>query len=398
MHLIIISTILIITLSYGIYVLSLLIGMRRLHAGSNFQKYSVSIVVAARNEERSIRSCIEALLAQDYPKALLEIIVVDDRSWDTTLSVLEEYAEMTGTFKCVSVQAVPENFSPKKFALTTGIQASSGEIICTTDADCVPPVTWVSALVSHFDGDVGFVAGFSPVYTVTGSDSCESSMFPIRMLRNIYDRWMADFLFMDSVGLAVASAGGIALGTPWTCTGRNLAYRKKVFEEVGGFDDVKQSVSGDDDLLMFLIHKKTNWKLRFAQQKHAAVPTFDDTNVRRIAHQRARHSSKFFIHPFRVQAASLVVFLFYCIFMLFPFYVIATGNHAGMYLFIAGSKLVFEYISMRSGARHFEAEFSCTAFLKAYFLHPPVIVLSSFFGSTGHFQWKEKGNNGTMDQ
>jgi cellulose synthase/poly-beta-1,6-N-acetylglucosamine synthase-like glycosyltransferase len=398
MHPIIVSSILVITLSYGIFVLSLLIGLRRLPAGSNSLKYSVSIVVAVRNEERSLRPCIEALLAQDYPRDLLEIIMVDDRSEDTTRSVIEEYTEKNDTLKCVSVQEVPAHFSPKKFALTKGIQAASGEIICTTDADCVPPVTWVAALVAHFTGDTGFVAGFSPVHTIMSGDSDETSILPIRLFRSIYDRWMADFLLMDSIGLAVASAGGISLGMPWTCAGRNLAYRKKVFEEVGGFEDVKHSVSGDDDLLMFLIHEKTNWKLRFAQGKSAAVPTYDDTDVRRIAHQRMRHSSKFFIHPFRVKIASMVVFLFYCLFMLFPFYVIATGNYAGMYLLIAGSKVVFEYSSTRSGARRFGAEFSCTAFLKAYFFHPPVTVLASIFGSTGRFKWKGRGNDGTMDQ
>ncbi len=389
MHLFIVYTILTITILYSLFVISLMIGLRRLSSGTNTTQYSVSIVVAARNEEQSLPTCIEALLAQDYQSEKLEIIIVNDRSEDRTGDILEQYVVQNPNLKHLAIQSVPGHYAPKKYALSKGIEAALGEIICTTDADCVPPPTWVSEIISHFTGDTGFVAGFSPVYPTQRNEQIDDqNNVRFRFFKRWYVKLAADFMNMDSIGLAVASAGGIALGIPWTCAGRNLAYRKEAFQEVGGFENVKHILSGDDDLLMFLIHYKSKWKLRYAVDKRAAVPTFDNTEPRIIAQQRARHASKFFNHPFRVKTASIVIFSFYCLFILSPLLVFISWQ--GMLLFglITGVKLLLEYYSIRKGARLFQTHFSYLAFLKAYLIHPPVTVFSSLFGSTGTFSWK----------
>ena len=389
MHLFFVCSILTIIILYSLFVISLMIGLRRLSSGTNTTQYSVSIVVAARNEEQSLPACIEALLAQDYPSEKLEIIIVNDRSEDKTGKILERYAEKKTNLKYLTIQSVPEYYAPKKYALSKGVEATSGEIICTTDADCVPPATWVSELISHFTSHTGFVAGFSPVYPTQSNEQIDDqNNIQFRLFKRWYIKLVADFMNMDSIGLAVASAGGIALDMPWTCAGRNLAYRKEAFQEVGGFDNVKHILSGDDDLLMFLIHYKSKWKLRYAANKRAAVPTFDDTKPRKIAQQRVRHASKFFDHPLRVKTTSVVVFLFYCLFMFSPLLIFISWQGTLLFGLIAGVKLLLEYFSVRKGARLFQMHFSYSAFLKAYLIHPPVTVLASLFGSTGTFSWK----------
>lgn len=375
MHTFLIGAGLFVTVLYVIFVLSLYTGLRRLTPGRNRKRYKVSVVIAARNEENNIKNCLDALLAQDYPPSLLDIIIVNDRSTDATRDIAEDYHLRHPRITLIDVQEVPENYAPKKFALTQGIRApgAQGEIICTTDADCVPPPSWVSEMITYFEDDVGFVAGFSPLY-----------------VKNHKKGIISDFLYMDSIGLATASAGGIGWGTGWTCAGRNLAYRKAVFEEVGGFEDVKHIISGDDDLLMFLILKRTKWRLRYAVSKKASVPSYDDTDVRRFANQRARHSSKFFAYPARVKLASMAIFLFYLAFLLYPVYMLVTWQFLTVYLVMAGSKFFLEMLAIGKGARTFGAKFTITASVKAYLTHPVVIVLFAILGSSGKFTWKEQ--------
>ena len=52
----------------------------------------VSVILPARNESRNIGSCLQSLLRQDYPAALLEIIVVDDHSEDATAAIAESFS------------------------------------------------------------------------------------------------------------------------------------------------------------------------------------------------------------------------------------------------------------------------------------------------------------------
>lgn len=407
-HFFLFTTGLVLITLYILFVLSLYFGMGRIPSNPNTKKYRVSIVVAARNEEENIADCIYALVNQDYPQDLLEIIVVDDRSEDTTGAILKEAAVNNPAVSVISIEETPDDCAPKKYALTRGIEKASGEIICTTDADCVPPQEWVSEMVSRFTEDVGFVAGFSPLYVYSihskenvsagkrdgflAKDKQEKTGNRIdagnRTGLRIYEKFLSTFLYMDSIGLASASAGGIGWGLPWTCAGRNIAYRKAAFDEVGGYEDVKNVISGDDDLLMFLIAKKTDWRLSYAFGEKAAVPSYDDTDLRRFADQRVRHSSKFLVHPFRVQAASVALFLFYLTFLLYPVYMLAAWQFIPVYAVIAGGKLLGELITIKRGARLFGAQFRLGSFLIAYFIHPIVIVAFGVLGSRKKISWK----------
>jgi cellulose synthase/poly-beta-1,6-N-acetylglucosamine synthase-like glycosyltransferase len=362
---------LIVTVLYGLFIFSLISGLRRLQPGTSQKKPFISVVVAVRNEEQTIELCVSALLNQNYPSDKYEIIIVNDRSEDATGSILKHLQQFHPQLKVIDIYSIPDSYSSKKYALSQGIHSAQGEIILTTDADCVPPTTWVSEMVTYFDDTTGFIAGFSPHYHK-------------RYQRGI----ISSFLYMDSLGLAAASAGGIGRGTAWTCAGRNLAYRKSAFEEVGGFESVKHIISGDDDLLMFLIQRKTKWKLRFAIGQNAVVPTYSDLTVKGFIHQRMRHSSKFFVHPPLVKASALAIVLFYSAFLLYPVYMLSTFQWVWSYLFIAGSKYVIENITLKRAANLFGASFHLNQFLPAFILHPLVIVIFGILGSAGKTKWK----------
>ena len=95
-----------------------------LHRNNNFSQAStkVSIIICARNERRNLALYLESFLKQDYEN--FEVIVVNDRSWDNSLIVLNELAK---NYKKLKIVDIPDNETDhfgKKFALTLGIKAA----------------------------------------------------------------------------------------------------------------------------------------------------------------------------------------------------------------------------------------------------------------------------------
>jgi chlorobactene glucosyltransferase len=93
----------------------------------------ISIIVPARNEDRNIRRCVEALLAQTYPND--EIIVVDDRSTDATAQILAEIQALHPNLGILHGEELPPGWAGKPHALAQGAAIAKGEWLCFVDAD-----------------------------------------------------------------------------------------------------------------------------------------------------------------------------------------------------------------------------------------------------------------------
>ena len=120
----------------------------------------ISVVVAARNEEKDIEKCLLSLLKQTYPTNRYEIIIVDDGSTDKTASIVKSFSERFANIHLLSLMFDSEHkIGRKPIALAKGIAQASGEIILTTDADCIVPPQWIEIMVNHFEEGVVFVAG-----------------------------------------------------------------------------------------------------------------------------------------------------------------------------------------------------------------------------------------------
>ena len=106
----------------------------------------VAVVVAARDEEKTLPVCLEALLAQDYPADRLQIVVVNDYSEDGTSSVVQQFARGDGRIR--SVDSAAAGLQPgKAAALAGGIESTPAQVILTTDADCRMPAFCGSSLI-----------------------------------------------------------------------------------------------------------------------------------------------------------------------------------------------------------------------------------------------------------
>ena len=200
---------------------------------------SISIVVAARNEEDNIIDCMTSLNNLIYPEDKIEIIIVNDHSTDSTGELIDSFIKNKPKFKTVVPSESIGHLKGKTNALANAIKISKGEVLLTTDADCIVSPTWAKTLASYYQDDVGFVGGFTTQYD-----------------RSAFEGMQA----IDFVYLLTVAAGSINLGKPLSCIGNNMSYRRSAYLAVGGYESLPFSVTEDFKLLM-AIHDLKKYKI-----------------------------------------------------------------------------------------------------------------------------------------
>jgi cellulose synthase/poly-beta-1,6-N-acetylglucosamine synthase-like glycosyltransferase len=231
----------------------------------------VTVLIAARNEEAGIHKTIEDILAQQYPKELLEIIIADDHSTDRTAEIILSYTDRG--VKLLQLQENQQLNSYKKKAISEAIKLSSGDLMVATDADCRMGPHWLQTIVSRFESsDVLMLS--SPV-----------AFFEEQ---NLFEQ-MQTLEFSAFIGLGAATIGNKKAST---CNGANLAYKKSVFNEVGGFKGIDDLASGDDELLLQKIAAKYPNSIGFLKNREAIVYTYAKPTWEEFKQQRRRWASK----------------------------------------------------------------------------------------------------------
>jgi len=249
----------------------LIAGIFRLPKNRWSEKVPVSVVTAARNEEKNIEAYAQAVLNQSYAQDKTEIIVVNDRSTDRTGEILNRLQRTRKHLHIIHIENGTLVKSPKKAALSRGIANATGDIIFTTDADCLPPENWLENTVKLFNHETGVVVGAAPFFEQI----------------SIWSRLLA----LDNLSKAFVAAGAAGWNIGLTCTGRNLAYRKRVFKEVDGFSEIEHSLSGDDDLFLQTVTKRTSWKITYSLNPETAVPSAAPPDLKSYIKQKRRHAS-----------------------------------------------------------------------------------------------------------
>jgi GT2 family glycosyltransferase len=177
---------------------------------------SVAIIVPVYNGAKSIGACLSSLLAQTYPSALIDIIVVENGSTDGSAAVAVEYP----------VRVLYCDERGPAAARNVGIAHARAEIVAFTDADCVAAPDWLAQLVQAFaDPEVGGVAG-----TVQGT-------------RAGAEDWNLVQRFADQHATLRNFVSGRHEYLPHIYTA-NAAYRRTVLEAVNGFR--REMLTGED--------------------------------------------------------------------------------------------------------------------------------------------------------
>ncbi|MFP4547004.1 MAG: glycosyltransferase [Fidelibacterota bacterium] len=240
--------------------------------GESHSQPFVTVIIALKNEEENLHDLLRGLKDQDYPGNKHEILLVDNDSADNTFAKLQQLTAKLDNFHCLSTKNYQSEYRYKKEALMMGIENSRGDIILSTDADCVIPATWISAMVRNYTEDVEMVIGFSEVIA-------NSSVF--QKLQTL-----------DFMQLMAAAKGSLNLGFPWGGSGQNISFRKQAFYNCEGYKNLKTIKGGDDTLFIQKFAKKNEGRIVFADNHGSGVKTKAVESFRAFMRQRIRWASE----------------------------------------------------------------------------------------------------------
>jgi len=171
----------------------------------------ISVVIPTFNEEENIAQCLVSLCHQTVPRSEYEIIVVDGGSKDATCEIARKYADKVFTQTSKKVGG----------ARNDGVKEAKGDIIATTDADCILPPTWIKRIETDF-ANPGIVQLYGPVYPIEEGLGNKFSLF----LANTFSRI------------------GYYSQTFYYALGCNTAFRKDAFLKAGMY----RCIDAGDDL------------------------------------------------------------------------------------------------------------------------------------------------------
>ena len=236
----------------------------------------ISVVVAARDEEKNLSHCIQSLLNQDYPVDKYEIILVDDFSMDKTAELIKKFETSVTNLKYLSSSANEQGqiISYKREAIQTGINVSKGKYILLTDADCTVPPSWITTFSKQFiKEDCVFISG-----PVVISDENQNLL--------------TSFQGLDMIGMMVITGAGFQSGNQLLANGANMGFSKQVFNDLGGYDQFPKKASGDDMFLLHHFHQHYPKSIRFLKTLSAVVVTQPEHSIKSLLRQRIRWASK----------------------------------------------------------------------------------------------------------
>ena len=321
-----------------------LASLRRLSSDAPDDGPAVSIVIPARNEERSIERTVRAFLAQSYRN--LEIIVVDDRSTDGTSAILNRLSATDSRLHVISGVEPAAGWLGKLWALDQGSRAASGEILLFVDADIFYAPRAVAAAVAALrDLDVPMIAVLPRIEMVGFWENVAMPMLAFFLFAG-FPMWLA-----NRSRIAILGVGG----------GTGNMILRSTFEACGGFEPLKAAVVDDVGL--------ARWVRRNGY--HTRVVMADDLISVRIYHGAREIIVGFTKNIFHVMnrsyATAAVMMVLLVLIHLFP-YAMA----------IAGSGVALANVIIISALR--VALFSALGYRldNAVFLHPLMVLFWAY--------------------
>lgn len=187
----------------------------------------ISICIPARNEERNIRACVNAILKQDYPN--FEVIVLDDRSTDATPAILAELASKDSRLHPISGSDLPSGWAGKPHAVYQASASARGEWLCFVDADTfLSPETLSSCYAKAIE--------------------TKADMFTIMTFQILGSFWEKTVMPLVMTALSVGFSPR-RVNDPNTndaiANGQFILIKRTVYDAIGGHESVKNSIVED---------------------------------------------------------------------------------------------------------------------------------------------------------
>ncbi|RNI38703.1 glycosyltransferase [Hanamia caeni] len=338
----------------------------------------ISIIIAARNEEKNIGKCIQSILDQTYPAEKYEIIVTDDHSTDKTVSIIQSFQKNNIQVLHLADFIFGQKInSYKKKSIDTALQFAKGELIVTTDADCIAPPKWLET-IAHFYKQK------SPVFVALPVNFTNSSIS-----HSLFKKLFKVFQSLDFMTLQGITGASVFKKVHVMCNGANLAYQKEVFFKVGGFVGVDKLASGDDMLLMQKIQAQYPDEISFLKSKEVIVNTAPAETLKDFMNQRIRWASKAGSYTDK-KIISVLLLVYLLNVWLFFLGILSCVYSEVFYLFILSVilKTVSELLFMLPVAQFFDKKKQLWWFLLAQPFHILYTVMAGWLGQFGSYQWK----------
>ena len=322
-------------------------------------------MIAARNEQENIEQLLRSIERQSYHKDLYEVIVIDDHSTDNTVAIVKSFPFV----KLVYHQFDHIN-SYKKKAIESGIAVATGDLVLTTDADCIVPEHWLKTIAA-FKEQTNAILIAAPVV--------------IQFNWNLVQTFQSlDFLVLQGI-----TAASVQKRIHNMCNGANLAYERKIFYEVNGFTNIDHIASGDDMLLMQKIDRRFPGKLSYLLSKEAIVITGPAKTWKEFFNQRIRWASKATnYNDIRIFSVLFLVYFFNV--SLFALLIAGFWNYNLWWglLVILVAKTLIELIFIYPVARFYNQERLLKFFPLFQPMHIIYTIIAGWLGTFGTYEWK----------
>ena len=331
----------------------------------------ISVIVPVRNETDNILNLMNDLWTQKLDPSRFEVIIVDDNSQDDTPEKVKGFINgHNHHFKLLEIQNEKHQVTPKKRALTEGVEHSTGEIIVTTDGDCRVSPDWLDIIDQEFkDEQIEFIAG--PV-AFTGVSGLFGNLQRLE--------------FSSLIGVGGSS---IQLGYPNICNGANLAFRKNSFTKLNGYTGNGHLASGDDEFLLQKFASRSPKGIRFLKNEKAIVYTSPKRTLSEFYQQRKRWTSKLKHHK-EWHIKFLSVWIFVVNFVLIASFVGSIVGYFNWFILagLLGLKFLCDSIYLLVILKFFKLKMKWFEFVLLQIIHPFYIVLFGLVSNYGTFNWK----------
>ena len=327
----------------------------------SISKIKISVVIAAKNEEKNLPALISSLVKQSYAADLFEVIIIDDNSSDNTF---EKAKSLTENFNHFSVyKATDKKFPGKKGALEFGIAKAKNPFVLITDADCQPDKKWIESFASKLDSDNDFVFGIAPFI---------QDKTPVNKI-SCFENLRTQLLTLSFANL----------GLPYSAAARSFGFRKDSFEKLSGYKNTTETLSGDDDLLLreAVKHKM---KIDIVADDDSFVYSNTSKSFAEYLKQKTRHTSTS-LHYLFIHKLLLGLWHLINMYMLFsPILIIININFLILFLV----KIGVDIYLVSSAKKYFGYKFNFLEIIVYQIIYEFMLIINFFNAIFRKVEWK----------
>ncbi len=228
----------------------------------------ISIIIPARNEEENIEAAIRSAFNANYDKSKYEIVAVNDRSTDKTGEILDRLKKEMPNLVVLHLteESKGKDLVGKAGALQIGIEASKGDLILLTDADCEINPEFVNFYAKVFaNNDVKLALSYSLIKGKTLFDNIQA----------------VEWFYLHTF-----AAAGIGLNYHLGGYGNNMAFLRDIYFEVGGYR--KNNFSVTEDFVIIRAIKNTGANIKYLTYNESSVLTLPMPDLKSYTEQHRR--------------------------------------------------------------------------------------------------------------